>query len=282
MRLLIRAGLVASLAVSPAIGANTTLPQKAAKLIIKVTQGKQLWYFGGQPKPASFTDGDTEVTLTAVGKTQGTFRWDVTAGADKATLEGDVTSIAKSNDNAVKLASKKASGATPGDVSIRLTYGTGKATRKLEVRAPQRFTPVRAADAGAGFACTVDGSAGWRSGIVYILRNQYGEPVRNLSVNETIGQKTSVEANNWPVPGPFGTVTDGVGEFFDLLCVTGISFTPQPEAPNSPLSSRLIDKVAQSWFAGSGTPGSGIRVQTNNASRFIDHGRHTEITSPAP
>ncbi len=260
--------------------ADTALPRKSTKLIIKITQDKKLWFFGtGVTTPSGFTSGATQVTLTASGRTTGTFKWDVVAGADKVKLEGGGASITKTDDNTLNVTSVAPS-VSKSDVSIRLTYGAATATKKLEVRAPKSFTPVTTADAAAGLTCTADGDVGWRSGIVYTVNDNVGGVVPNVPVNETIGQKTSVETNNWGVPAPFATGTDGNAQFFDLVCVTGISFTPQPQVPGNPLSSRLIDKVGQAWFVGSTTPGVGIRVQSDNAARFIDHGRHVDITSP--
>lgn len=266
---------------SYATSLDTPLPQKSAKLIIKITQGKQLWYFGGLPKPSSFTFGDVEIALTALGRTQGTFQWDVIAGADKVELEGGVSSLTKTNDNTVMVKSKKASGSTPKDVSIRLTYNGSKATKKFEVRAPKQMDSEVIGDHAAGLTCTSDGSLGWRSGIAYTLRDQYGAIVPNVPVNETLGPKTNIESNNWPMTtSGMTTATDENGQFGDLLCVTGL-VNPQPQVPGSPtLSARLIDKVGQGWFVGDTTSGVGVRVQSNNASRFIDHGRATEITSP--
>jgi len=260
--------------------ADTVLPQKHAKLIIKVTQGKQLWYFGGWTPPDSFTDGATDVTLVASGKTQGTFKWDITQGSSKALFDGDIASVTKTDDNSVLLKAKGLS-AGKGDVWVRLTFGTQTATRKIEVRGPKLLEPAGFADSEAGDPCTTNGTAGWRSGIIYNIRNQFGELVKNAGLNEVIGSQVAVESpNNWPPGAPYQTAAEA-GQFFDLLCVSG-PFTPTPQVPGSTLSTRLIDKIAQTWYSGSLLTGGGVKIQTNNAYRYIDHGRHADIVSPVP
>ena len=273
--------------------ADTALPQKHAKLIIKITQGKQLWYFGGLGTPQSFTDGATQVTLTALGKTQGTFKWEVIAGADKVHFEGDTASVTKTDDNSV-LATGIAASTLPKDVTIRLTYGSQSTTKKIDVRAPFKFkilTPP-ALDFGRGdWPCDIQnptnqGSTGYVSFIAYDILDQFGGPVKNAGGTEFLGTKSDKQSNNWAAGTafPFQGADGGVA---DAVCVPrnkqdGTLNSPAPQAPSSLVDANPIDVTPQQWFIGSALAGNGVLVQKDDIYRYIDHARHKNIISPVP
>jgi hypothetical protein len=268
-----------------AVADNTNLPQKTAKLIIKITQGKKLWYFGGVSAPITFTDGDTTVMLTAMGQTQGTFKWDIIAGTDKVSLENGVQSVTKSNDNTLFVKSLAPS-VTKNDVTIKLTFnGTQSANFSFEVRAPKRLVRLPSLDQnfGRGLGCFVSGVLGWESDIGYQVQNQFNEAVKNASVNETFGAESDPVANNWggaPTPGNSAAAD---GTFADALCITGPGLSPQPiPPPSNPsnFSTQPIQSFVQHWFSGSATNGQGVQVQTDAATFFIDHGAALNITTP--
>jgi hypothetical protein len=72
--------------------------------------------------------------------------------------------------------------------------------------------------------------------------------------------------------------------FVDQICIidpTG-KLVPEVEPPQSPLSGTKIDSDTQAWFVGSSENGQGLQVQTDTLQRYIDHGEHLSIVSPAP
>jgi hypothetical protein len=246
--------------------------------VINIAKDKQLWYFNGQNPPV--TGGGITITLTAQGAASGQYQWDVTAGTDKVNFENNATSITKTDVNTVVVKSLKGSAAL-GDVTIRLTFnGVAIPDFTTEVRTPKKLRATGTQDNGRGAGCSVAGTQGWQSFINYDILNQFDELVQNAGINEQFGAKTNTETNNWPIPtqGGFAAST---GTFADNMCITTTIFTPNPLPPQSPLSARQIDKIVQKWFSGSTTPGGvGVQVQTDDFTRFIDHGRHLSITNP--
>lgn len=272
------------------------LPQKSTKLIIRITQGSQLWYFNGFAAPTGFTDGSTQITLTASGRTTGTFKWDVIAGADKVHLEGDTTSVTKTNVNTV-VATGIGASTLAKDVTIRLTYGTQTATRKLEVRTPHRLralVPAGRVDFSRGDPpCDItnptdQGSGGYVSFIGYEILEQFGGLVRNAGGTELLGAKSDIQTNNWTTGTAF-SFSGADGGIVDAICLPrtradGVPFSPAPQSPPLNPSSisdvNPIDVTPQQWIIGSLLQGNNVLVQTNNITRYIDHARHKNIVSP--
>jgi hypothetical protein len=92
-------------------------------------------------------------------------------------------------------------------------------------------------------------------------------------------------SNNWGSPLAVGSTSSG-SEFYYHFTGPGLANNPPPvptpTGPGQTLSSVIVQQRGQEWTVGSTTPGSGARVQTDTWQRFIDHGHHANITSPAP
>jgi hypothetical protein len=256
--------------------------------VITITQSQPLWWFNGQ-NPDGFTDGATKITLTANGETKGTFRWDFTKGATKASFPQGQTSATLIDSNTVGVVSKDVS--TQGnDVTVTLTYTSpggqvSKKTYSFSVDAPFKLiTPQgqNTATVGAS-ACKpfATGTAGYRTQVPYQIISKLGNVVKNIPVNEVFDETTVVnfQDNDWAVPTE-GAITTPNGSFVDAIC--RVDGDPHPLPPQTPLTNNKVDQIPQFWFVGGLQNGFGVVVQTNNLVRFVDHGAHSTIVSPVP
>jgi hypothetical protein len=267
-------------------------------LLPYVTQDQQLWWFGGQTPPSTFTLGALQAAFAANGAgSQGTFAWAFTAGADKASFSNNQSSITVTNSNTVTVLSK-ASSTTNNDIIVTLTYtapggsALPPATYSFAVDAPYQLAPFNQPGFGTVAHLSVDscggdtwpppqGPNGYASGIFYQIMSRLGAVISNIGINEAFGGTRVLQQNNWPAPSAKAGVSPD-GRFFDKICVSTRtnSFNPQPLAPRSPLGSDAVDETRQTWFVGGTQSGLGVPVQNDSLKRFTDHGIHAEIVSP--
>jgi YD repeat-containing protein len=266
-------------------------------LLPYVTQDKQLWWFGGQTPPSTFSLGALQATFTANGVgSQGTFTWAFATGSDKASFPNNQSSITVTNSNTVTVVSK-ASSITANDVSVTLTYTPpnasplSPASYLFAVDAPFRLDPFndpifgtithRSADSCTSNFPPPSGANGYTTGVSYRIFSRLGVVISNIGINEAFGGRHLLQNNNWPNPFAKGGVSPD-GSFLDAICVTDKlnQFNPQPLTPRNPLGSDAVDETQQSWFVGSVQPGVGVKVQNDSLKRYTDHGIHTSIQSP--
>ena len=90
------------------------------------------------------------------------------------------------------------------------------------------------------------------------------------------------DASNWPPSQTLSPLLLPSTGFYDGICIINVSnlLSPTPEPPQSPLTTSEVDYHTQAWFVGSSNSGQGIQVQTDTLQRYLDHGRHLNITSP--
>lgn len=248
---------------------------KITVLIVK--RSDDPWFLCGQRLQGL----PTEITVTAEGATKGTFLWEVIEGQDKVNFENNADTITTTRNN-VQLKST-AKSISQGDVTVRLTFNRVPCAENIfEVRAPFKLVrrPELDKDEGVGHSCNSKGNLGWRSLVGYEIFNQFEEPIKKVEFSEKFGAKTDIEPNNWIVPKEGGDVTTS-GFFVDTMCFPfNTKFSPLPMPPQSPLTTRVTDRIVQQFFVGNRRPGTGCHVQTNDFVRFIDHGRHENIKSP--
>ena len=123
------------------------------------------------------------------------------------------------------------------------------------------------------------GTDGFQTLIPYRILSFFGTQITNIGINEYFFSYTTVyQGENWPTPNPNGAITPD-GTFKDNICIVGV-YTPQPLVPQSPLSSVEVDIRGQGFSVGSINPAIGVTVQTDNATRYLDHGVHASLVSP--
>lgn len=237
-----------------------------------VSGSDQVWYFGGLD-PSGF---ETAITLTS----QSGATWSATAGGSKVNLDASpdgsiltVSSSGSSFSNAV------------GDISIVATLnGVSSLPFTITSLVPKSLSSWTITDVGRGANCLVSGTTGFLSTITYQLRDQFNDSIPNAPVTEHLSNESPIQINNW-TPTPAGSNATPAGLINDLICAAGSSLTPSPTQPQSPLSSSLVDTITQSIWVGTTDPSSspaGVHVQDDTMQRFIDHGRHSSISSPPP
>jgi hypothetical protein len=258
-----------------------------------ISQDISLWFFGsGIQTPSGFTLGSTSATLTANGATSGQFAWTVTAGTSKLAFENGSTSITKSNTNTVKIFSNSFSTAA-NDVTVRLAFtapgGTQTITvsRNLTIDSPFKLVskPIPF-DTGISVSGTCDqnftaGTDGYLSAISYSMVSFTGLTIANVPVNEAFGAASNPTQNNWPA-NQAESFTSATGTFSDLICAgapPGI-LSPQPLVPQNPLKTTVVRQISQDWYVGTTINGSGVRVQSDLLTMYLDHGRHLTVVSP--
>lgn len=251
---------------------------------IEIKQSDDLWWFNGE-SPAGYK---VSVTLTATGATTGSFQWDVTAGTDKVNFENNATIFSATDRNTVGLKSIGASAAAANvtkDVTIRLTYnGTVVGDFNTVVFAPRQLVFLR-------FRDNADATFGYLSEIHYKIQDQFNQTLpNNVVINErfTTGQTADFNGTNWRQSLQCGATgicpTVASADWFDMIGGENLALPPIPipQAPQTPLGNVAVAHWDGEWRVGSPNPGRGLRVQTNRWSKFRDHARHTNVTSPAP
>jgi hypothetical protein len=174
------------------------------------------------------------------------------------------------------------------DITIKVTVST---TAGAKTSAPFNMTvegPYRLAVVGSPNNTCLGG--GFQSALTYALYDNLGnEMVASTPVNEnwtsgaTCDSPYNTQSNmcNWSQPNTSNGDTNN-GQLTDVIYREGIQWYPTPLCPQSPLSTTTVVHWGQEWRAGSTTSGQGARVQTDTVQEYLDHARHTGITSPAP
>ncbi len=254
--------------------------------LAKITQPKSLWWSCGAA--GSALPDHVSVLLTNPPSGATSYVWAITAGAASMVYSNNTATITTSTNTAGVKA--KAASTAMNDVSMNVVVNGLTYFFMTDTRSPhqlKRRTDLDQ-DNGRGASCAVAGTLGWQSLIGYEVDDQFGVNTSspdnaNAGVNEKFGTKTNSQANNYPIPTEGGSGTTG-GLFNDNMCITTTAFTPNPLPPQSPLTTNLVDRIGQTWFGGSSAtppPNKGCKVSTDSFTRYIDHGRHLNIVSPA-
>jgi hypothetical protein len=251
-----------------------------------ISQDQALWYFDGNPVPSGFTLGSTTVTLTASGGGSGTYGWSIKSGSSIAALKGTTSGT---NVTSVQISSTGYSTAE-NDVTVQLQFEPSSGTQSVQtsysltVDSPYKFVSTGSTtNKGVAGPCSQipspSGTAGFQSLVPYAIISFQGQQITHIPVFESLNNDVPFyTGETWPFAANGFTSTDGT--LVDNICAVG-SLTPHPLPPQSPtLSTTAIDQINQQWTVGGGSVASGLPVQTDTLQRFIDHGRHTGITSP--
>jgi hypothetical protein len=253
--------------------------------LAKIKQAKSVWWVCGVSGGSLPNTGTLTLTNPPLGATS--FVWTITAGASDLVFSNGTATITTT----AATAGTKALGASTAMNNVSMTVVVQKLTYlfKTDVRTPKQLKRRTSLDKdqGRGASCAVPGTLGWQSFIGYEVDDQFGvnsstPDHANAGINEQFGAKTNHQSNDWRIPTEGGSPTPG-GLFMDNMCITTTAFTPHPKPPQSPLSTDLVDQIAQTWYAGSSAtppPNKGCKVETDAFTRYIDHGRHLSIKSP--
>jgi hypothetical protein len=224
------------------------------------------------------------VTITASGATQGTFNWTVQNGSlnAKATLEGGVTSLTKTDSNSIQVTSTAQSFSSSDKVAVILVFTpTGQSalpaqTITTTIESPYSLHLLATSNHGT-YDCISAGSNGYDTRITYEIRSRLGGvAVANAYINENFGIRTDVYTmNSWPNGDAKGVQTPDA-QFADQLCAFNDgSLVPTAQVPQ--LGTTQIYRREQTWRSGSNMPGQGISVQGDDIYMFRDHGEHHNI-----
>lgn len=250
-----------------------------------------IWWFDGET-PTLGAYYPTEVTLSTGLPASGRFRYRITRGADKLGLVhgGGVTpDVSLRGEPRPKVRSTGASD-RHGDIELTVEHtppGAKAATRltaPLETRAPSSLDLL-------GCSHAADGAHGYRSEFRLRVRDNFGEPVPYIDVNEdfTSGTLARGVSNDWLAPlrarHKGSTITTGGAEFKDNYAAVASgapppSMVPAPENPRSPLGSTPVAEFTHWWYVGSRTPGKGVKVSEHIGRFYSDHGQYLGFLSP--
>jgi hypothetical protein len=248
--------------------------------LAKIIQDEAIWWVCGVTTSAL----PNSVTLTLQNPPSGatSFVWTVTGGADKVVFSNGKPTITTTI-NLVKIKTLAASAAMK-DVSIKVNVPKLSYSYQTAVRTPKKLKrrPDLDKDRGVGATCLKPGTQGFLSLIGYEIDDQFGVNTANppdnadAGANEKFGAVTNFQNNNWPIPHERGTDTPN-GLFIDNICATSPLLNPHSIQPQTPLTNKKVDGIVQTLYTGDITPGIGCKVQTDDFTRFVDHGRHLNI-----
>jgi hypothetical protein len=277
----------------PAVPAEAVAPEGEAAApaapavlswtFVKTHTWDALWFFCGQ-RPSGFS---TTVLLRADGYADPTaLTWSIQSGADKIAFTGAPT-------GAEVHVTSKAGSVRLDDITVRVTEGAGATAgapsydAALTVRKPnrliQRFTRNHANPPSFDSSCSPTGAGHWTE-IGYRIVDNVGGTIVGATVNERFpAAKVNERTNNWADPTGFSSVpvwpnTDGT--FIDYWWVCGGS--PAPVNPGDAHDNDGVDRMTHEFWVGGSTAGTGCRVQTHTAHRFLGHTVHENIVTPAP
>jgi hypothetical protein len=224
-----------------------------------------LWWFNSAT-PSGYA---TQAILTT--SCSGTsWDWNIVSGTSKVSLG--------SNGSCSITIFAAGASSTQNDVRITVTVnGMTSSIYTLTVRAPNSLSFVT-----QGTAANTPN--GYTTLIQYQIRDQFGTILpSNVPINEhfTTAVTNDYSGTNWIRSNDGGSTVSPNG-WSDQIQGQPISGAiPTPTGPCSPLCNTLVHHFDGEWSVGSAAAASGTRVQTNTWQRYIDHGAHTDVVSPA-
>lgn len=254
---------------------------------LQITRSNDLWFFGiGNTPPATFQMGDIQTTLTLGAAVANSYTWTITNGAAKASFASGVAqSSITTAGNSVTLYSISF-GTQLLDVTVSVSWGNGNSVQtSLTIDSPYSLAQQNVIGPGAVSACAPNfpaGGTGWHTQYTWLILSKFGKSIAGQNVNENFDNPQDAQPNNWGGFNPNGSA--GVANsttFKDDYCLVGIGgVNPNTQAPQNPLGANLVDSVTQIYSIGSTTVGSGVPVQDQTLSRYVDHPALTNIVSP--
>jgi hypothetical protein len=227
-----------------------------------------MWWLGGvSDPPAGLYDSAQIVGTTNCASCSSPLAYSIAAGADKSAL----TCSSCNTTNARAVGPNASPYCNAQDVVVQANLGgfSAAAPVRLTVNTyygPTRVTPKPPTSTTSAF------NGGWRTTILYNLRDLCGPATIPMSVNEQFGTRTP-SSSQWLLPTPTPGFVIPVGDEIAVWPTQPGSL--QPTTPNSPLGSTLVDQYPWNVRVGSQTSGSGLLVITTDTLRYVDHGDHS-------
>lgn len=251
----------------------------------KPTPPEEFWWFNGQT-PQNYR---TSFPLTAHPDRSGlTFQWKVISGGEIVRFpNGNTTQTTNSYSNS--LTAYRGSSAY-NDIKVTVTVnGVESSPVRLTARKPSFLVPVSVVDyVNASYPYI------WKTDIRYQIFDQFGYILpNNVPVNEkfTSGRISDYPGTNWLMPVANGA---GAGPTVSPTNMTDVvarlhTNDPTPLIPTplvvtnaAQLNMEKVMRFNGEFYVGGSYAGTGCRVQTLTWQLYRDHGRHINVTSPAP
>lgn len=232
-----------------------------------------LWWFGGE-KPEHY---DTDMVLQTAGT--GPWTWTILNGFEAVEFPNHAASIITTK-NTVKIKTKGV-GTDPMGVQVKVTEnGVDSFPLGFHV-----FAPASAVLESSG---TISSDVyGYFTSLLYTVYDNTGQALtKPIEINENFTSETKADYpnENWERASPGGGINENfIGQFTDGISPPALVTNPYPIPVyhQNPGNSK-VEHWSGEIYAGSVKPGKGIRLQTNNWVKYIDHGAHTNRVSPAP
>ncbi len=230
-----------------------------------ITGPDTVWYFGGA-NPAGY---QTSITLRSDGGPSTT--WTVTAGANKVNLStttGSQTTVTSTG---------TAFSSSLGDIKITATAAVASsAPFAITSRTPNRLLAGQTVH-------QCDPTFGYIDFLNYTIQdNLLTSLPADVPLNErwSTGVVNDYNGTNWR-RGAEGTFTATGSSFADMIGGEALSLPPVP-VPACVGDATAVQHWGQEWRIGSLTIGVGRRVQIDKLQKFVNHGEHQQIVTPAP
>ena len=229
-----------------------------------------VWWFNGQnPSPTTYP---ISIALTSTGGS-GT-AWSVKQDDTKVNLSSTSGAQISVTSTGTHFS------ATGGDISITATAG-GVQSAPFPITSR---TPAELSFLSSVTTCSSD--FGYITDLNYNVLDQLNSVISDdIYWNEIVGPPTSQHSSNW---GSYGLQTQGgsTGPLLDQLSGPGVNNipapSPMPKCDIPPTGAITYDLATQRVRVGTDTSGSGVDVQSDNLTYYIDNGAHTSIVIPPP
>ena len=255
-------------------------------------QPTALWYLG----PGVTSDGNysaqTVFTPGNPNGATGTPTWVIANGSDKLSLS------CTNCTNPTATAIKQSGGCQSYDVQVNTSYD-GLVSDPFYLFVNRPWNTVATNDpVGGTWVYSLAMGNGYETHVNYQISGlcALDPPMSGYDVNEQLtgGLVPDYPGDNW-FSFPAGATYVGGTSWFDKIsisdvgsapgdpayCGDGVLCVPQFTNPGQGPHT-LVDHIPQTWFVGSGTSGSGARVQYDTLQRYTDSGWHTDIVTPDP
>ncbi len=257
---------------------------KTAKLhIVKIVQNNELWWFNGEDPGGSY---HIEATLTALGITEGTFQWSVTAGDDKVDLNNggeDSDTVTGVNNNTVTVKGTGPS-LSSQDVIISLSHnGQLIKTHRLTVFAPASLQLVGVEDEDYGnLSPFYTNAVGYWSQLTYEIHDQFNAVLPydvpwnedfNYDGAQSVDGIPDYDDENWGWGGEDGWIVSPANATDNIARGNPPCSIPPAQSPGNG-DVKVVHETG-GWYVGSLTVGRGVCVSPNCTwQAYQDHGRH--------
>jgi hypothetical protein len=230
-----------------------------------------VWWFNGQdPNPTTYP---ISIALSSTGGSETT--WSVNQSDAKVNLSSTSGAQISVTSTGTHFS------AIGGDISITATAGgLPSAPFLITSRTPAELSFLAAQ---SGTVC--DSDYGYITDLNYNVLDQLNSVISSdIYWNEVVGTPIGQNGSNW---GIYALETGGGSTpLLDRLSGPGVNNNPPPSPMpkcDIPPTGAIIYRLAtQQIRVGTDTSGSGVDVQSDNLTYYIDNGAHTSIVIPPP